>query len=106
MATAKTRTERHTETVMVPQTKTITTNFVDLTLTTEEARVLSQILSRVGGDPDGARGRADAIGEALESAGFDFIPSYSDSLPKNLRLDGYLIFADEDGLTPRERANF
>lgn len=106
MATAKTRTEYHTETVMVPQTKTITTKFVDLTLTTEEARVLCQILSRVGGSPDAARGKADSISDALESAGFTFIPSYSSSLPENLRLDGHLIFADEDGLTPRERALF
>ena len=42
---------------------------VVLHMTVEEAGILKQLLNRIGGDPEGPRGKVDKIGMALHGAG-------------------------------------
>jgi hypothetical protein len=51
---------------------------VELTLTMAEAEVLATVLNHVGGPPEGKRGNATAILQALKDAGV-----YYDALGKN-----------------------
>ena len=96
------RVETETYEEVVQRTREVKRKEVTLTLTDEEARALHSILSRVGGSPEGARGDADAIRHALTCAGYRTPnwPIRSD----RYRIEGNLIFADNDGVMPRERA--
>lgn len=58
---------------------------VNLHLTDEEARVLRFVLGRVGGMPNGPRGKAQAIFDALGIAG---VPWRYD--PSDYRVSGHL----------------
>ena len=44
---------------------------VVLRLSEEEAGTLKQLLSQIGGDPEGPRGKVDIINQALRLAGVD-----------------------------------
>ena len=53
----------------IPVQPTPPTKEITLTLNREEASVLKQILTKIGGSPDGPRGTVDAINSALITAG-------------------------------------
>lgn len=68
MASAKKTVKSHTVKRTVVVEDVVTEDTVTLELTTYEALVLRAILNRIGGSPEGPRGQADKITEALDDA--------------------------------------